>query len=82
MASSLFNENLCSKKKVSKTGEQYYKVIWPKYKDGGEVVREGSIPPIYDNDVCSTGNKFLVYFLLFDLCTGHIVNSKTFNFQE
>ena len=57
-------------------------MILPKYKDGEEVLQEGSIPPIYDNDVCSTGHKFLVYLLLFALSTGHIVNSKTFNFQE
>ena len=32
--------------------------------------------------VCPTGNNFLICLLLFALCTGHIVNSKTFNFQE
>jgi len=67
---------------VSKTGEQYYKVVWPKYKDGEEVVKERWIPTAYGNDVYPTGNNFVTCLLLFALCTGHIVNSKTFNFQE
>ena len=82
MASTHFNENLHRDKKVSKTGEQYYKVVWLKYKDGEVVVKERSIPPAYGNYVCPTGNNFLICLLLFALCTGHIVNSKTLNFQE
>ena len=82
MASTHFNENLRRDKKVSKTGEQYYKVVWPKYNDGEVVVKERSIPPAYGNDVYATGNNFLICLLIFALCTGHIVNSKTFNFQE
>ena len=76
MASTHFNED------VSKTGEQYYKVVWPKYKDGEEVVKVQSIPPAYGNDVCPIGNNFLICLLLYALCTGHIVDSKTLNFQE
>ena len=49
MASTHFNENLHREKMVSKTGEQYYKVVWPKYKEGEEVVKERSIPPTYGN---------------------------------
>jgi len=47
LASTHFNENLCRDKKVPKTGEQYDKVVWPKYKDGEVVVKERSIPPAY-----------------------------------
>ncbi len=32
---------------MSKTGEPYYKVVWPKYKEGEEVVKERSVPPTY-----------------------------------
>jgi len=49
LASTHFNENLRRDKKVSKTGEQYYKVVWCKYKDGEVVVKERSIPPAYGN---------------------------------
>ena len=66
MASTHFNENLHREKIVSKTGEQYYKVVWPKYKEGEEVVEERSIPPTFGNDVCPIENNFecAIYFPL------------------
>ena len=69
-------------RRFQKLGNNITKWLLPKYKDGEVVVKERSIPPAYGNDVCATGNNFLICLLIFALCTGHIVNSKTFNFQE
>lgn len=47
LASLHFNENLHRECKVSKDGEKYYAVTFPKFKLGEEVVREVASPPTY-----------------------------------
>lgn len=47
LASLHFNENLHRERKVSKDGEKYYAVTFPKFKLGEEVVREVASPPTY-----------------------------------
>lgn len=47
LASLHFNENLKRKPKTSKDGKVYFKVSYPKYKLGEEVVRHVSIIPTY-----------------------------------
>ena len=47
LASLHFNENLKSESKKDKDGKTYYKVTYPKFKLGEEVVREVAIPPTY-----------------------------------
>ena len=42
-----FNENLKREVKKSKEGKVYYKVTYPKFKLGKEVVREVPVPPSY-----------------------------------
>lgn len=42
-----FNENLHRDAQLTKNGEKYYKVTYPKYKLGEEVVREVASPPTY-----------------------------------
>lgn len=48
LASLHFNENVKRKKLTSENGEEYYKVTYPKFKLGEEVVREVDVPPTYD----------------------------------
>lgn len=47
LASLHFNENLHRDTQLSKNGEKYFKVTYPKYKLGEEVVREVASPPTY-----------------------------------
>jgi len=47
LASLHFNENLHRDTQISKDGEKYYKVTYPKFKLGEEVVREVASPPSY-----------------------------------
>ena len=47
LASLHFNENLKRESKKDEDGKTYYKVTYPKFKLGEEVVREVAIPPTY-----------------------------------
>ena len=47
LASLHFNENLHRDTQLNKDGEKYFKVTYPKYKLGEEVVREVASPPTY-----------------------------------
>jgi len=42
-----FNENVKRETKRSATGEKYYSVTYPKFKNGGEVVRERKVPSTF-----------------------------------
>lgn len=48
LASLHFNENVKRQKLTSEDGQEYYKVTYPKFKLGEEVVREVDVPPTYD----------------------------------
>ena len=47
LASLHFNENVKRQKLTSEDGQEYYKVTYPKFKLGEEVVREVDVPPTY-----------------------------------
>jgi len=47
LASLHFNENIKREARKTKEGNTYYKVTWPKFKQGEEVVREVSVPHTY-----------------------------------
>lgn len=47
LASMHFNENIHRETKLSKDGEKYIAVTYPKFKLGEEVVREVASPPTY-----------------------------------
>ena len=47
LASLHFNENVKRQKLTSEDGQEYYKVTYPKFKLGEEVVREVEVPPTY-----------------------------------
>ena len=47
LASLHFNENLHRDTQLTKDGKKYFKVTYPKYKLGEEVVREVASPPTY-----------------------------------
>ena len=47
LASLHFNENVHRDTQLSKEGEKYFKVTYPKFKLGEEVVREVAAPPTY-----------------------------------
>ena len=47
LASLHFNENLHRDTQLNKNGEKYFKVAYPKYKLGEEVVHEVASPPTY-----------------------------------
>jgi len=47
LASLHFNENLHRRAQTAADGTQYYKVVYPKYKLGEEVVRTLTVPPTY-----------------------------------
>ena len=47
LASLHFNENVRRGGKLSSQGEKLYRVTYPKYKLGEEVVREVTVPPTY-----------------------------------
>lgn len=49
LASLHFNENVHRDTKLSKDGEKYYHITYPKFKLGEEVVREVASPPTYGN---------------------------------
>lgn len=51
LASLHFNENVNRHTQLSKDGEKYYKVTYPKFKLGEEVVREVASPPTYGKNV-------------------------------
>lgn len=42
-----FNENVKRQAQVSKEGQEYLTVTYPKFKLGEEVVREVAVPPTY-----------------------------------
>ncbi|KAK2552479.1 hypothetical protein P5673_026573 [Acropora cervicornis] len=48
LASLHFNENVAREDQTSRDGEIYYRVTYPKFKLGEEVVREVSVPPTYE----------------------------------
>ena len=55
LASLHFNENVKREPKKTKDGRTYYKVTWPKFKLGDEVVREVAVPHTYSkqyNNYC------------------------------
>ena len=47
LASLHFNENVVRQTQKSANGEDYFKVTYPKFKLGEEVVREIAVPPTY-----------------------------------
>lgn len=47
LASLHFNENVNREKQTNKNGDKYYKVSYPKFKLGEEVVRDVPCPPTY-----------------------------------
>lgn len=47
LASLHFNENVQRETETGKDGKPYYKVSYPKFKLGEEVVREVAVPPTY-----------------------------------
>lgn len=47
LASLYFHENLLRQTKKTEDGKDYYKVSYPKFKLGEEVVREIAVPPTY-----------------------------------
>ena len=49
MACLHFNENVCRQTKKTKEGVPYFKVTFPKYKLGDELVREIAVAPTYGN---------------------------------
>ena len=49
MACLHFNENVCRQTKKTKEGVPYFKVTFPKYKLGDELVREIALAPTYGN---------------------------------
>lgn len=48
LASLHFNENVNREKQTNKNGDKYYKVSYPKFKLGEEVVRDVPCPPTYE----------------------------------
>ena len=42
-----FNENINRQTKTAENGEEYFRVTYPKFKLGDEVVREVAVPPTY-----------------------------------
>ena len=54
LASLHFNENLHRETQKSKNGEKYYRITWPKFKAGEEVIREVACPPTYG--MCNMSN--------------------------
>lgn len=42
-----FNENVQRETEIGKDGKPYYRVSYPKFKLGEEVVREVAVPPTY-----------------------------------
>ena len=47
MACLHFNENVQRETEIGKDGKPYYRVSYPKFKLGEEVVREVAVPPSY-----------------------------------
>jgi hypothetical protein len=47
-----FNENLHREQRHTKEGKPYFKVTYPKFKYGEEVVREVPVPPTYGMMYC------------------------------
>ena len=47
LASLHFNENVKRQAKTSDDGQEYFRVTYPKYKLGEEVVRKVVVPPTY-----------------------------------
>ena len=52
LASLHLNENLLRETKKTEDGKDYYKVTYPKFKLGEEVVREIAVPPTYGKVLC------------------------------
>ena len=42
-----FNENVNRQTKTAENGEEYFRMTYPKFKLGDEVVREIAVPPTY-----------------------------------
>lgn len=47
LASLHFNENLHRDTQVTRDGKKYFRITYPKFKLGEEVVREVATPPTY-----------------------------------
>ena len=47
LASLHYNENVQRETETGKDGKPYYRVSYPKFKLGEEVVREVAVPPTY-----------------------------------
>lgn len=82
LASLHFNENLHRDAQLTKNGEKYYKVTYPKYKLGEEVVHEVASPPTYCefnySTVCSMqyGEAWCnTLFVLIFLCLFFVVGA-------
>jgi len=58
LASLDFNENLQRDTKLTKDGEKYFKVTYPEYKLGEEVVPKVASPPTYSEFKYSTVCKY------------------------
>ena len=57
LASLHFNENIKRETKKTNTGNSYYRVTYPKFKFGEEVVREVPVPPTYSKKTFLLGHK-------------------------
>ena len=67
LASLHFNENVKREVQTDKNGNPYFKVSYPKFKQGEEVVREVSIAPTYGRYNSREGNKFVPYIIMYIL---------------
>ena len=63
LASLHFNENVQRETQVGKDGDNYYKVSYPKFKLGEEVVRDVASPPTY--------GKYLMILMTLMTLSGH-----------
>ena len=60
LASLHFNANVHRETQISKKGEKYYQITYPKFKLGEEVVREVALPPMYGNYLIISSGYWLV----------------------
>ena len=61
LASLHFNDNLLRGTQLTKDGEKYLKVTYPKYKLGEEVVHKVASPPTYCEFNYSTGSTYMIF---------------------
>ena len=66
-----FNENLKREGQQTKTGDQYIKVTYPKYKLGEETVRDVKRPPTYSKQISFILFIYLSYSreIIYKLCS-------------